>query len=293
MSEWADRCHEQGGTVILPHMPNPNGEPAAMIATGRVDAVEFMQGNRYNHVEYYRYLNGGYRLPLVGGTDKMSADVPVGLYRTYVNIPPEEELTYDSWCRNLARGRTFLSAGPLLSFKVEGAIPGATVRVSAGGTVEVDAEVVSIFPVHTLEIVQNGQVVASSDDPNGSRQLSVRTSLRIDSDSWLAARAGGPGYFEFVQHRDGERSGVMAHTSPVYIRCAEQYSVFTEATVQYMMTLIEGSLSYIQELSSQYAIDRVTHHHGEHDHIAHLSRPFLQAREALQRRIREERGRQV
>ena len=293
MSEWADRCHEQGGTVILPHMPNPNGEPAAMIATGRVDAVEFMQGNRYNHVEYYRYLNGGYRLPLVGGTDKMSADVPVGLYRTYVNIPPEEELTYDSWCRNLARGRTFLSAGPLLSFKVEGAIPGATVRVSAGGTVEVDAEVVSIFPVHTLEIVQNGQVVASSDDPNGSRQLSVRTSLRIDSDSWLAARAGGPGYFEFVQHRDGERSGVMAHTSPVYIRCAEQYSVFTEATVQYMMTLIEGSLSYIQELSSQYAIDRVTHHHGEHDHIAHLSRPFLQAREALQRRIRQERGRQV
>jgi hypothetical protein len=291
LSEWADRCHEQGGTVLLPHMPNPNGEPAAMIATGRVDAVEFMQGDRYNHAEYYRYLNGGYRLPLVGGTDKMSADVPVGLYRTYVNIPPDEEFTYASWCRNLARGRTFLSAGPLLSFTVEGAIPGDTVHVGASGTVEVEAEVVSIFPVHTLEIVQNGQVVASSDDPKGSRRLRIRTSLRIDGDSWLAARAGGPSYFELIQHRDGERSGVMAHTSPVYVRCGEHYKAFSEATVQYMLTLIDGSLTYIQELSPQHADDRVTHHHGQHDHIAHLSLPFLQARDALLRRIHEEGGR--
>ena len=32
----------------------------------------------YGHLEYYRYLNCGYKLPLVGGTDKMSSDVPVG-----------------------------------------------------------------------------------------------------------------------------------------------------------------------------------------------------------------------
>src|SRR5205814_2181119 len=36
MAAWADACHAQGGTVILPHLPNPNGEPAALIATGRV-----------------------------------------------------------------------------------------------------------------------------------------------------------------------------------------------------------------------------------------------------------------
>jgi hypothetical protein len=293
MSEWADRCHEQGGTVVLPHMPNPNGEPAAMIATGRVDAVEFMWGDRYNHAEYYRYLNGGYRLPLVGGTDKMSADVPLGLYRTYVNIPPDEEFSYDSWCRNLARGRTFMSAGPLLRFSVGGEIPGATLHVGSGGTVEVEAKVVSIFPMHTLEIVQNGRVVASSEDPKGSRRLSVRACLRIDGDSWLAARAGGPGYFEFVPHRDADSKGVMAHTSPVYITCGEQYRAFSDTTVQYMLTLIEGSLAYIHELSPQHSANRVTHHHGEHDHMAHLSLPFIQAREALEGRLREERRRQV
>ena len=87
MSDWADQCHAQGGSVIIPHLSNPNGEPAALIATGRVDGVEMLRHEPFNHTEYYRYLNCGYRLPLVGGTDKMSSDVPVGIYRTYVRLP--------------------------------------------------------------------------------------------------------------------------------------------------------------------------------------------------------------
>ena len=34
LSHWADACHAQGGTVVLPHIPNPNCEPATLIATG-------------------------------------------------------------------------------------------------------------------------------------------------------------------------------------------------------------------------------------------------------------------
>ena len=83
LAHWADEAHAQGAWVINPHFPNPNGEPAALVATGRLDGVEMLRQTRPNHMEYYRYLNCGYRLPLVGGTDKMSSDVPVGLYRTY------------------------------------------------------------------------------------------------------------------------------------------------------------------------------------------------------------------
>src|SRR5690349_701540 len=43
--------------------------PAALVATGRVDAVEMIVHEPFNHREYYRYLNSGDRLPLVGGTD--------------------------------------------------------------------------------------------------------------------------------------------------------------------------------------------------------------------------------
>ena len=34
MADWADQCHAQGGHVISAHFPNPNGEQAALIASG-------------------------------------------------------------------------------------------------------------------------------------------------------------------------------------------------------------------------------------------------------------------
>ena len=81
------------------------------------------------HLEYYRYLNGGYRLPLVGGTDKMSSEVPVGLYRTYAKLG-DEPFSFDAWTRAVREGRTFLSGGPILRFTVDGRDVGDTVRLS-------------------------------------------------------------------------------------------------------------------------------------------------------------------
>ena len=46
------------------------------VAGRSADAVEMIRHTAFNTHEYYRYLNGGYRLPLVGGTDKMSSEVP-------------------------------------------------------------------------------------------------------------------------------------------------------------------------------------------------------------------------
>src|SRR5437870_1337746 len=163
LAHWADACHAQGGTVIIPHLPDPNGEPAALIATGRADAVEMINTNAYKHLEYYRYLNCGYRLPLVGGTDKMSSAVPVGLYRTYARLGSDEELTYDGWCRAVRAGRTFLSGGPLLSFSVDGRGPGDTIELAAPGTVTVEAVAEGIFPLRALEVVCNGAVVAAAE----------------------------------------------------------------------------------------------------------------------------------
>ncbi|MEP7189852.1 MAG: CehA/McbA family metallohydrolase, partial [Roseiflexaceae bacterium] len=188
MAQWADACHAQGGTVILPHLPNPNGEPAALIATGRADAIEMIDGgsSAYKHNEYYRYLNCGYRLPLVGGTDKMSSDVPVGLYRTYAHIP-DEEFSYAAWSRAVRAGRTFLSAGPMLSFSVGGAQIGDTLTLpTGGGTLEIEALATSIFPIHTLEIVQGGRVIAATEEPLGARRLTLKASVKIESNTWLA-----------------------------------------------------------------------------------------------------------
>jgi hypothetical protein len=286
MSDWADQCHAQGGTVIIPHLPNPNGEPAALIATGRADAVEMLRHGMYQHMEYYRYLNCGYRLPLVGGTDKMSSDVPVGVYRTYVYIPPDEPFTYQTWCKNLAAGRTFHSGGPMLRLAVDGHGIGDTVSLPGnGGTVEVVAQAESVLPIHSLEVVQEGRVVASTEEAKGARQLRLKARVKVEKHSWLAARCSGPGYTQATPHYDGWGRGIMAHTSPVYLACGGEWWMFDKEAAQYMLTLIDGCVQYIRHASRRHSPGQATHHHGQQDHLAYLEKPFAQAREAIHRRM--------
>ena len=288
LSHWADACHEQGGTVILPHIPNPNCEPATLIATGRIDAVEYLTHAIYGHNEYYRYLNCGYKLPLVGGTDKMTSDVPVGLYRTYVHIPDNEEFNYDNWCKYLKAGNTFLSGGPIIRLTADGQPIGATVDLPGnGGMVEIEASCNSIFPIHTLEIVKNGQVVASTEEGKGASTLSLKTKLHIDHHSWIIARCGGPKYVRPTLHYDGWRRGIIAHTSPIYMAVGEAWWMFDPETANYMLTLAEGGLSYIRDTARHYSPGSVTHHHGETDHRAFLERPFMEAIEKIHKRMHE------
>ncbi len=284
LSHWADEAHAQGGYVVGTHFPEPNGEPAALVATGRLDAIEMIRMAEANHNEYYRYLNCGYRLPIVGGTDKMTSDVPVGLYRTYAKLGKDEEFTYEAWCRSVVAGRTMLSGGPIVNLKVDGMEVGDTLRMSGPGTVEVEAWAESIFPINTLQIVQAGRVVASSDSANGTRRLTLKAKIEVDGHTWLAARCGGPDYFG-SNHLDVWERGIFAHTSPVYIACGGDWWMYDEATAQYMLTLIEGNLGYIREQSHQHPHGTVTHHHGGTDHMAFLERPFVEARETVIRRM--------
>lgn len=284
MSDWADRCHEQGGTVVIPHFPLPNGEPAVLIATGRADAIEMIVQRPAFHKEYYGYLNGGYRLPLVGGTDKMTSEVPVGIYRTYAKLG-DEDFTYDAWCRAVRAGKTFLSGGPMIRFDVEGREAGDIVRISGPGTVSVSAVAESIFPIGALEIVLNGEVVASAEEPSSVRRLELRAELQVDEDSWLAARCGGPHYWDGPSHRGPWERRIFAHTSPVYVASGKgEWSRFDPGQAHAMLTLIEGGIARLRS-GRRYPEDRITHHHGETDHQAFLERPFVEALARVRARL--------
>ena len=228
--------------------------------------------------EYYRYLNCGYRLPLVGGTDKMSSAVPVGLYRTYARL--DEEFSYAAWCRAVRSGRTFLSGGPLVSLAVDGREPGDTVGLSGPGTVSVRAAVRSIFPLSSLQVVRNGEVVARAD-ANGGRQAEIIEELPIDGNSWIACRAFGAGF-----HLDEWGRRVFAHTSPVYLACGGDWTMTDPEGIRYIRTLVEGAREYVRHTAVRRSDQLTTHHHGEADHLAWLERPFAEALRAL-----EERGR--
>ncbi|MEU6797953.1 CehA/McbA family metallohydrolase [Nonomuraea wenchangensis] len=283
LSHWADECHEQGGTVVLAHFPVPNGEAAALLATGRLDAVEMIAYDPYNIQEYYRYLNAGYQVTLVAGTDKMSSEVPIGLIRTYAHVPPEEELDYWAWCRAVREGATFVTSGPLLSLDIDGHRPGQEIQAPAGAPLGVTARAESIFPVDRIEIVVNGQVVAEHRAPRPERTLELAASVPVGEDSWIAARCYGPGA-GVARHHDVWARPIMAHTSPVYVRTGAVYERFDARTVEHMLNLVEGSLAYIDERSRRLWPGRVCHRHGREDHLAFLRAPFLEARDLLERR---------
>lgn len=276
LSEQADECHSHGGTVVLAHFPRPWGETAALVASGRADAVEWIGYSRVGHEEYYRYLNAGYRLPLVAGTDKLGSDVQLGIYRTYVQIA-DEPFSYEGWRKNLAAGRTFMSGGPIVWFSVDGQSPGAVIRLpSRGGRLHVAATARSFEPVHSLEIVMGGRVVAASQDPAGRRELSLDETVTVDEPTWLAARVNGPGGVEPRRHLgSADGAALNAHTSPIYVECGEARRPADPEARAHLRALVQAGLHYVR---TQRTLDPAgrQHRHTEPDHQAHLERPFLE-----------------
>lgn len=286
MSRWADECHRQGGTAIVSHMPFPHGEFATLIATERVDGVEWLVQSPLQTNAYYRCLNLGYRLPLVGGTDKISADIPVGIYRTYVHIPEEEPFTYENWCAGLRAGNTFLSGGPLISAQVDGQPIGSTISLPReGGTLEVQGSVRSAFEIRSLEVVVNGVVAAVVEGPPGTRELSLHESLRISENSWIALRCGGAPYFEGLSHYDFYERGVIAHTSPFYVAVGGPWKMFNRDAALEFRELVQGGIDYVVRRSPQWTPGTVAHHHGRSDHMAFLLEPFHEAMAAIDARL--------
>ncbi|MCL5005349.1 MAG: hypothetical protein M1404_02350 [Acidobacteria bacterium] len=91
LTGWAEACRQRDGLVVAVHFPYPTAEVAADIVLGKIDAVELVPHfqevfNDLRFLDWYRFLNCGYRLPGVGGTDKMGAYMPVGANRTYAYL---------------------------------------------------------------------------------------------------------------------------------------------------------------------------------------------------------------
>src|SRR5262249_33942475 len=126
----------------------------------------------YALADWYRYLNLGYHVPVVGGSDKMAATALLGGIRTYAQLGGRE-LTYEHWLDAVRGGNTFVTVGPRVALAVEGVEPGGRVSLRpGGGTVEVEWTVESLHvPVETVEVVAGGDV---ADSAHVGGELSAR-----------------------------------------------------------------------------------------------------------------------
>jgi hypothetical protein len=235
--------------VVLPHFPQPRAEHAASIVSGDIDALEMTAwGNLYGGIDpyslsdWYRYLNCGYLVAAVGGTDKMSANTAVGTVRTYARLDPSSPFTYANWMDAVRRAETFVTYGPLLEFVVDGHPMGTRIGMSAnGGTVDVTWQVASVtVPMSRVELIVNGEIresVAVSPEQGGGSW-----SVKVDGSTWLALLVRG--------HYADKPEIVAAHSSPVMID-VEGSSMLAAADAVTILEQIEGALAYLDTVGTR------------------------------------------
>lgn len=234
-----DWVHKNGGTVIMGH-PFPfnhlfsglftgdvqtafmsHYELPLNVALGKVDAFD-KENNRWSSLRiwlriWYGLLNCGFRIPLSAGTDacpSLKTTLPVGIYRLYAQ---SNGLDYGRWLEAVKKGRSFLTDGPLLFFEVNGLQPGGIVHLDGKKkrVVEVNCKALSIYPMDSVELVKNGEVIRKWH-LNHAKRFQGKCRINIKTSCWLALRT--------YRERKGSsgRKELFAHTNPVHVYCGKE-----------------------------------------------------------------------
>ncbi len=141
---------------------------------------------------WYNILNTGFRISAVAGTDyPFSRSLP-GMERFYTRI--EGTLTYEAWLEGIRQGRTFVTNGPLLEFRVDGRQSGDELVLTEPGTVRVQGCVrfdPSRDELQEMEIIQNGQVRKSFRREGESSSICADFEANVKESGWWALRTSG------------------------------------------------------------------------------------------------------
>lgn len=235
VAAWCDQCHRKKGLVVWPDLPrltaeHPQGEELAAWLLGKIDAFEISHlGDPESHslADWYRLLACGLRLPLMGASGKNSNTMALGSVRTYARLEPQQEWSYGAWIEAVRAGRTFITEGPLLSLTVNGRDPGAELSLpDEKQTARVAVGVQSVTPFDSVEVLYNGEVVAT-----GAAALEVE--LPLKASGWLAARC-----------RSG--AAVRAHTSPIYVRIEGRPPRANADTLAPLFAALERTLAWVR-----------------------------------------------
>ncbi len=250
LADWADRCHAEGGLVVGAHFPLPFAEIAADIVAGRIDAVEmqtFAPGlDNPSILEWYRFLNCGYRVPVLGGTDKMSAEMPLGAIRTYARLQPDAAPTFSAWAAAVRAGRTFATCGPVIELSVDGHEPGDVLGLPAtGGRLEAHVRARAAQRIiGCVELVVNGRVVAREDAPESADDLALTAQVDVEAGAWIAARSRSD-----HEIRSAYLTSMASHTSPVYVEVVDR-PLFAAEEAKAIATVIEGTVRWLETMAT-------------------------------------------
>jgi hypothetical protein len=207
----------QGGLAGFAHMgwgsrdggpPKMNRGLTMLAPFGLVDFIEVLQGGRLEHEGWYRLLNLGYKVKPAAGTDWPYSDFP-GVVRFYVNV--DGPFNLDAWFDAYDKGRTFVTNGPLLDFKINGRGIGEELRVKRGTKLDLVASAKmnpELDALDRLELVVLGDVT-DTQKAAGKDNVSLRKQLTAERSMWVAVRAYGS--------KQDPRNMTIAHSAPIYV----------------------------------------------------------------------------
>lgn len=230
------------------------------VALGKVDyyeALGFVDDYQATAHIWYRMLNCGFRIPAGAGTDAMadyaSLRGPVGLNRVFVRAPGP--LTRERFYAGLKAGRTFATNGPLLEFSLGGQPIGSELKLAAGPhSLVARVKLTSYVLVERLEIVGNGQVVATLPLAGDRTHFEGSVTIPVTASGWYLVRAIG----------DTARDPVLdfypyATTSPIYVTVAGQ-PIRSATDARYFLGWIdrlEQNVTAFTDWNSDFERDRV------------------------------------
>lgn len=202
------RLHEQPGALVgYAHFSwngcnLPRGFPW-YVTTGKIDFVELLQFSKINTLDYYDYLNLGFRITAAAGSDVPWGST-IGEVRTFVYTG--QTFNADTWFEGVKNGHTFVSNGPALLLEADGNLPGSEIIQSQGANSNIKVKALSHPSIGTIErvaIYTTDGLLTEKLNPEKSDSILIELNHKLDKSQWLAA----------VVYCD---NGAVAHTTPVY-----------------------------------------------------------------------------
>lgn len=245
-----DEAHRDSATVIWCH-DRFGLEDIPNWISNRIDAQNIFDGaiaGSYKH-SFYRYLNIGFHVPFSTGTDWFIYDFS----RAYVKL--QVTLSVENWLEGMRAGRSFITNGPFLEFKVNDYQSGQTVKLEQPGQVEIFARGVGRLNFEKLELIQNGKIVHSitSRPENNHFVAETNTTLDIQSPGWLALRTPPPPFEDDPELKSPVPLNelgkpLFAHTSPIYIEIGGK-SIFDSSAAKGLIDELETCIKVIKNIA--------------------------------------------
>ncbi len=196
-STWAP-AREAGGLSGFAHWGAgvANDGLAIDAPRGWISFIEVLQFEWPYYQPWYDMLNLGIRVAPTAGTDFPCGPWSIpGRERFYAQL--DGDLSVPAWLDAIRNGRTFVTNGPLVDFRVDGVGIGGDVLLGAPGEVRVRGRV-RFDPdrdrVDGAELIVNGRGIALEGvlEPEGSGMAwRFDQRVRVETSSWLALRVEG------------------------------------------------------------------------------------------------------